>query len=74
MTRGMIVMIDVEESVGIGRPVDVVFAFIADQTNAPQWQDGLLEVRRTSDGPLGVGTRRVAVRNAAEANERVRSL
>lgn len=63
MSRGMIVMIDVEESVEIGRPVDVVFAFIADQTNAPQWQDGLLEVRRTSDGPLGVGTKHVAVRN-----------
>lgn len=63
MTKGMIAMIDVEESVEIDRPVNVVFAFVADQTNAPQWQDGLLEVRRTSDGPLGVGTKHVVVRN-----------
>lgn len=55
-------MIDVEHSVVIRRPIEDVFAFVAEQRNAPQWQSGLLEVRRTTDGPLGVGTRHAAVR------------
>jgi uncharacterized protein YndB with AHSA1/START domain len=55
-------MINVEDSIIINRPVEEIFAFVADQTNAPQWQDGLLEVRRTTDGPVGVGTKHTAVR------------
>ena len=55
-------MINVEDSIIIHRPVEEVFAFIADQTNAPQWQDGLLEVRRTTGAPIGVGTKHTAVR------------
>lgn len=55
-------MIDVKDSVVIRQPTDEVFAYVADQTNAPQWQDGLLEVRRTTEGPIGVGTRHTAVR------------
>ena len=34
-------MIDLETTVEIDRPVPEVFAFVADQTNAPQWQGGL---------------------------------
>lgn len=55
-------MIKVEESIIINRPVEEVFAFVADQTNAPRWQSGLLEVRRTTEGPLGVGTKHTLVR------------
>lgn len=55
-------MIEVESRVVIERPVDEVFAFVADQTNAPRWQQGLVEVRRTTEGPIGVGTRHTAVR------------
>lgn len=55
-------MIKVEESIVIQRPVEEVFAFLADQTNAPHWQSGLLEVQRTTDGPLGIGTKHTAVR------------
>lgn len=55
-------MINVEDSIIILRPVEEVFAFVADQTNAPKWQDGLLEVRRITDGPIGVGTKHTAVR------------
>jgi len=36
-------MITVEKSIIIGRPIEGVFAFVADQRNAPQWQKGLLE-------------------------------
>lgn len=55
-------MIQVEDSIIINRPIEEVFAFVADQTNAPQWQDGLLEVRRITAGPLGVGTKHTAAR------------
>jgi len=55
-------MINVEDSIVINRPVEEVFAFVADQENALQWQEGLLEVRRTTDGPLGVGTKHTIMR------------
>ena len=55
-------MIRVEKSGIIERPVEVVFAYIGDQTNTPQWQAGLVEVRRTTDGPIGVGTKHTFVR------------
>lgn len=55
-------MIKVEESITIRRPVEEVFAFVADQTNSPCWQSGLLEVRRVTDEPIGLGTKHTAVR------------
>ncbi len=55
-------MIKEERSIIIHRPVGEVFAFVADQTNAPRWQQGLMEVRRTTEGPPGIGTRHVFVR------------
>lgn len=39
----------------IGRPVEEVFAVVADVAKTPVWTPGLSEVRRTSDGPVGVG-------------------
>ena len=45
----------------IGRPVEDVFAVIRDVARAPVWTPGLSEVRRTSDGPLGVGATMVYV-------------
>ena len=58
-------MIDLETSIEIARPVQEVFAFVADQTNAPQWQTGLHEVRRLTDGPIGVGSEHEFVRTFA---------
>ena len=55
-------MINIEDSILINRPIEEVFAFVADQTNAPKWQDGLIEVRRLTDGPVGVGTKHAATR------------
>jgi len=55
-------MIKATESIIIQRPVEEVFAFVADQRNAPEWQSGLLEVRRTDEGPLGVGATHAVVR------------
>jgi uncharacterized protein YndB with AHSA1/START domain len=50
-------MITVEKGVTIGRSPAEVFAFVSDQTNGPRWQRGLTAVRRTTEGPIGVGTR-----------------
>jgi uncharacterized protein YndB with AHSA1/START domain len=55
-------MIRAEQSSIIDRPIDEVFAYVGDQTNTPQWQSGLVEVRRTSEGPIGVGTKHTFVR------------
>ena len=58
-------MIDQETTVEIARPVGEVFAFVADQTNSPQWQAGLHEVRRLTVGPVGVGSEHEFVRTFA---------
>jgi len=56
-------MIKAERTVVIDRPVEEVFAYVADQTNTPNWQAGLVEVQRTTAGPIGVGTKHTFVRN-----------
>ncbi len=58
-------MIDLTTTVEISRPVAEVFAFVADQTNAPRWQNGLSEVRRLTEGPIGVGTEHEFIRTFA---------
>jgi len=55
-------MAKIESSVLIDRPVEEVWNFISDlPNNAPKWNiwrgtHGVLEVKQTSAGPLGVGT------------------
>jgi uncharacterized protein YndB with AHSA1/START domain len=56
-------VVKAERTVVIDRPIQHVFAFVTDQTNTPSWQAGLVEVRRTTSGPIGVGTRHTFVRN-----------
>ncbi len=58
-------MLTVQTQIVIGAAPDVVFAFVADQTNAPRWQSGLAEVRRVTPGRLGVGSEHVFVRRFA---------
>ena len=55
-------MITIEKSTIVHRPTDEVFAFVADQTNAALWQSGIVEVRRLTDGPPGVGSRHTFTR------------
>src|SRR5664279_4031190 len=57
-----LVLITLEKSTVIHRPSDEVFAFVADQTNAASWQSGIVEVRRLTDGPPGVGSRHIFTR------------
>ena len=45
-----------ESSLVINRPIDAVFAYLADIAKGMEWQSELLEVQQTSDGPVGIGT------------------
>jgi hypothetical protein len=40
----------------IDRPIDQVFNFLADGTNDPKFSPRVQEIRKTTDGPIGVGT------------------
>src|SRR5215469_16819797 len=40
----------------IDRPIDEVFAFLADGTNDTKFSPRVQQIRKTTDGPIGVGT------------------
>jgi uncharacterized protein YndB with AHSA1/START domain len=40
----------------IDRPIEEVFAFLADGENDPKFSSRVLEIAKTTDGPPGVGT------------------
>jgi uncharacterized protein YndB with AHSA1/START domain len=40
----------------IDRPIEEVFAFLADGENDPKFSPRVLEIRKTTEGPPGVGT------------------
>jgi uncharacterized protein YndB with AHSA1/START domain len=43
--------------VAIDRPIEQVFAFVANAETASQWREEIVDVRRTTTaGPIGVGT------------------
>lgn len=46
----------VESSIIIDRPIDAVFAYLADYRNDPAWRAEVRELRYLSDGAVGVGT------------------
>jgi hypothetical protein len=45
-----------ENTVTITRPVEEVFAYLADAENLPQWNYAIEQTRKISPGPVGVGT------------------
>jgi uncharacterized protein YndB with AHSA1/START domain len=49
-------MASFENTVTIGRPVGQVFAFLADFENIPKWNYAIVETRKVTPGPVGVGT------------------
>ena len=49
-------MINLESSVVINRPVDEVFAFLANPENEMLWNQSTQKSEQTSEGPMGVGT------------------
>jgi Polyketide cyclase / dehydrase and lipid transport len=40
----------------IDRPIEEVFAFLADGTNDPKFSPRVQEIRKATDGPIAVGT------------------
>ena len=51
-----------EHTTEIERPVDEVFAFLAEPANLPRWQPSLLDVRPHHRGPLRAGVEVTEVR------------
>jgi uncharacterized membrane protein len=49
-------MAKLEISSVINRPVEEVFAFVSNYENLPKWNSLSSEVKKTSEGPIGVGT------------------
>lgn len=47
----------IEGEITINRPVEVVFDYVADQTNEPQYNPSMLRAEKVSAGPIGKGTR-----------------
>jgi carbon monoxide dehydrogenase subunit G len=45
-----------EGTAHIDRPIGEVFAFVADGENDPKFSPRVLEIRKTTEGPVGVGT------------------
>ena len=48
--------------VAIDGPIEQVFAFVANAETASQWREEIVDVRRTTAGPIGVGTTYQALR------------
>lgn len=55
-------MVTNEKIITINRPVEEVFAYVSDLQNGPKWQSALVESRRLTKGPLGIGTQFTGVR------------
>ena len=49
-------MIETTQAITIDRPVEEVFAYVTDTSNDPAWHTDILEARKTSAGPIGIGT------------------
>ncbi len=49
-------MARIEINLIINRPVEEVFAFVSNSENLPRWRSTSLEVKKTSEGSIGVGS------------------
>jgi len=49
-------MIKIETSIVINSLIEEVFAFVTDVEKQPRWSAELVEAKKTSEGPVGVGT------------------
>jgi uncharacterized protein YndB with AHSA1/START domain len=53
----------------IERPLHEVFEFVADPENVPKWNDAIVETRKTSEGPVGIGTTYRQIRSVPSRSE-----
>ena len=49
-------MAKIKGEIVIGRPVDVVFDYVADQTNEPHYNPQMVRAEKITAGPIGKGT------------------
>jgi Polyketide cyclase / dehydrase and lipid transport len=49
-------MAEIEGEILIGRPVEEVFDFVADQRNEPHYNPRMVRAAKITDGPVGKGT------------------
>jgi uncharacterized membrane protein len=49
-------MLKIESTAVINRPVEEVFAVLSNLENSLKWSSVFLEVKKISEGPIGVGT------------------
>ena len=61
-----------ETTVLIARPIEDVFAFLSDLENVPKWNYGIVETRKISEGPIGVGTVDQQVRSVPSQRHQLR--
>ena len=50
-------MATISGEIDIGRPVEVVFDYVADQTNEPRYNPDMVRAEKATAGPIGKGTR-----------------
>jgi Polyketide cyclase / dehydrase and lipid transport len=50
-------MTRIDGEIAIHRPVDVVFDYVADQSNEPQYNPRMVRAEKITPGPVGKGTR-----------------
>jgi carbon monoxide dehydrogenase subunit G len=55
--------------IDVKRPIEDVFAYLADFENVPSWNYAIAETEQTSDGPVGVGTTYRQVRTLPSRSE-----
>jgi uncharacterized protein YndB with AHSA1/START domain len=49
-------MAKIEVSTVINRPIEEVFAVLSNEENRSKWSSTTIEVKKTSEGPIGAGT------------------
>jgi uncharacterized membrane protein len=64
MKKGVNDMLKIESTTVINRPIEDVFAVLSNLENNPKWSTAFLEVEKTSQGPISVGTKWHAVQKA----------
>jgi len=63
-------MARIEGEIVIGRPLDVVFDYVADQSNEPQYNPRMVRAEKITAGPVGKGTQfRSAVASMGRTTE-----
>jgi uncharacterized protein YndB with AHSA1/START domain len=63
-------MARIEGEIAISRPVAVVFDYVADQTNEPQYNSSMVRAEKVGAAPIGKGTKfRSAVLSAGRTAE-----